>query len=89
MEPTDNAALGAVSELPGRNESPIKGESRDIFPRPQGGRGYFRASSPSALCATVPAMLIVVGPLAPAARQRIPIPSGVMLVIVTGPFVFL
>src|SRR6266851_6497766 len=63
--------------------------SRDIFPRPQGGRGCFRASSPQPCVQRVPVMLIVVGPLAPAARQRIPVPSVFMLVIVTTPFVFL
>ena len=36
MEPTDKAALGAVSESPGRNASPIKGDVKRHFSPPAG-----------------------------------------------------
>ena len=74
MKPTDKAILGMVSESPGRNASYKRGCQETFFPRPQGGRGYFRASSPPALCATVPVILIVVG-LSRSSETGFPFPA--------------
>ncbi len=72
-------------------ECPIKGNVKRHFSPPAGRPRILWCIQPpqQPLCVTVPVMLIGRGPLAPAARQRIPIPSGFMLVIVTTPFVFL
>src|SRR6266849_3014338 len=80
------SAFGRASNLAGRNASPIKGDVKRHFSPPAGRPRILSCIQPPS---PVPVVFSVVGPLAPAARQRIPIPSGFMLVIVTPPFVFL
>src|SRR5215831_13116672 len=59
MKPTDKAALGAVSESPGRNESPIKGDvKRHFSPARRAAADSFVHPAPSPVCATIPVMLI-------------------------------
>ena len=50
MKPTDKAALGAVSESPGRNESPIKGDVKRHFSPPAGRPRIVSCIQPPALC---------------------------------------